>query len=689
MALSKIDSGLILFEDCEEWDGWSPPGEETQQPSSDNTYILETSLQYSGLACFGMYMNSAYSDTFGAMLSKVLNVGSGGGRRLHIYHKSPDCPTYGVLKPVIIGNQSITHSGVHDWTNEALTISDNVTGNVTVNINYGRIPHACGSAHCYVDHLLICKNDYLTVQGVVGGQKVAIFRASDDQEINHGTCAVGETQVAINLGADEPFPEMVYLKVYGTDGYTLIDITLNFEVCGGDVWAWYPTTGDIILTSDAEVIYRNASETGTPKSATITATVLYPDETPAEDVTVFFSTRIGSLSETEVQTDENGQATTVLTSSTDYGMTVVAAKCLGGNGLSPGAGFIRMHIYYDVESADAEQEFQFYVEGKQYAHGDGKYERKNDVPGLLEVDLTENDATISKLALVSIYRLGVQEWAGIVTGRNIHASGDSVSWKVKGADNSRMLSTRVIPSESYSDKTPAFILNDLLTKYPCGVTVGDLGDYTTRTLTITFDNLTLLQAIEKIAAETGWTWRVNLDRSFDFAASFPGNASIASFVEGDVENPIGPDSDSDQNYLSAPNRIFLRGADTTTRSVATDTTSVEEVGLLEAPDFQSEIEDQEGVEIACQAELQKTIGGSESQQIYAKDTYPTGTYDVESFISVTSEKLNVDGSFAVKVFERDLSDAYWVRFELTSRRKSSIELDERYRRMAKEAATAS
>jgi hypothetical protein len=102
----------------------------------------------------------------------------------------------------------------------------------------------------YWQHLVICSSVNLTVAGLAAGQKVELYRASDNYLI--GSAIASGSSVAISMDS-ENFPLNCYLKVYATDAATLIETTSTYEMCGGDTWGWTPpavTYANVLDTSD-------------------------------------------------------------------------------------------------------------------------------------------------------------------------------------------------------------------------------------------------------------------------------------------------------------------------------------------------------------------------------------------------------------------------------------------------------
>ena len=105
------------------------------------------------------------------------------------------------------------------------------------------------------------------------------------------------------------------------------------------------------MTSTAFIIFAPQAS-GTPKSATITATLLTPAGAPYPGVTIYFTTGRGSVTPASAVTDANGQASTALTSTT-HGFAVVKCNWPGDASVPAAVGFMTHHVFYDAEVGDA------------------------------------------------------------------------------------------------------------------------------------------------------------------------------------------------------------------------------------------------------------------------------------------------------------------------------------------------
>jgi hypothetical protein len=102
---------------------------------------------------------------------------------------------------------------------------------------------------------------------------------------------------------------------------------------------------------------------------------------------------------------------------------------------------------------------------------------------------------------------------------------------VSGIDISGLLDFSTITVESYTAKSPEYMIGDLLTKYPCGITAGNLA-----TSGVSMDLMVnaegLGAAIQRICKMVGYYYRTNIDRTLDFAQQFGSELVAVAFTEG-------------------------------------------------------------------------------------------------------------------------------------------------------------
>jgi hypothetical protein len=678
MPITRTVQGLIYFDALNEQNGWIT-GQEGYPYSGISDGGHED--KYFWTTAFGTIYNSSFNYWF-----KTLDTGSVNGRRVHVWHRHGGCAWDSYDYPFAIIHAygyGIVRTGVYcnshheDWQHHAATLSDGYKGlqPCAVAYTYTPIGAACKPT-CCADLLVICKSDILTVDGLIVGQKVEYYRSSDDVKLGEDTVGAGESSVTLDINGQE-FPMQIYLKIYGTDGIVLIETTASYEMCGGDTWTWTPGAGTLKITVDADVIYRSAAA-GTPKTCNVTGNLKTLAGANYPGATIYFSTTLGAVSPSSDVTDASGNAHTALTSTT-HGLAVIEAKWLGDATVPACSAYYVVHVFYEAEVGDSDKKFQFYVQGIEYVYCGGKYrfneEGRTDT---FEAVIPEWVDTITKGGLVSFYRKGVKEFTGVLKMVDRSMSESPRVW-LGGSDVSILLDNRVVDIQIYTNKTPQYIVSDLLTKFPCGIVEGSLGS-NPDTITVTVDTESLYKAIERIVDLVGWVFRVNMNRTLDFAANFTGTGSSAVFTEG--ENIF--DAERLEDFYSMKNYIRMKGDGVT--SIKQDGTRIKEYGLLQAPAYQKKIATQSTLDIACQAELDLKKDESERIGIEVKDDYDVGIFGCEDSITVTSPTIGLSGSYTVKSIERDLNDVNYARLELSNRSIELWELDETYRRMTKDAS---
>jgi hypothetical protein len=676
MPISRTVIGLIYYDECDSTSGYD-------WPTDHAVFGVDTSIKHSGTGSLyahlspGGYPIVAYG-------WKEVPTGYGDGRRIRLWNKTVISSSTPGFTPVTFyfwtyppwwWSPFSEEFTAHDWTHYKGTINSwNVQGGMRMWLAYIRNTDSDDAGYNYCDHLVIAQSDNVIVTGLTPGQKVYLYRSSDNALIGSATCQAGQTSVSISLDAED-YPLQCYAKIYATNGTTLIETTSSYEICGGDTWNWTAGAGTLTMSSDVDIIYRQAAS-GTPKTANIIANLKTPAGAPYPDATIQFTVSLGSVSPTSDTTDANGNAHTALTA-TVHGLAVLMAQWLGDASVPACSAYYVVHVFYETEATDETKDYQFFVEGIEYSFVTGHY-NQNEIgaPQDFEVEIPEWVSTITPNGLVNIYRLGILEFHGILTGIKRSLLSDRVL--LKGPDVSALLDTRIVDLKIYSAKTADYIIDDLLDSFPCGIKPGTLAVDPTA-LTITIDTESLFKAIPRICDLIGWHYRVTLNRTLDFAESFTGGTTTASFTEGDGI----VDADRDINYRPIANKIRMKGDGI--YSTKQDGTKIQQRGIHEAPAFNKTISDQTTLDEACQALVDMRKTEEETIPLKAWDTYEPGTFGPEDYITVTSSRLGLSGLYQIRKITRDMTDAEYVELDLSNRSKAYWELDEEYRRMTKDA----
>jgi hypothetical protein len=358
---------------------------------------------------------------------------------------------------------------------------------------------------------------------------------------------------------------------------------------------------------------------------------------------------------------------------------VVKANWLGDANVPACSAYITVHVFYEAEAPDTSKSYQLYIEGIEYAYNSGRY-TQNELGAAndFEAEIPEWLSTITINGYVNIYRKGVKEFHGILRMPNRSLS-DSPRVTLKGPDVSTLLNDRVVDTKIYSGKTPQYILNDLLTSFPCGITAGSLGANAS-SLTVTIETESLQKAIPRICDLVNWHYRINLDRTLDFAESFSGGVAPVSFTEGADILLL----DRQTSYSAVANSIRMRGDGIT--STKSDGTKIQQQGLHQVPVFNKSISNQATLDAACQAYLDMKKVEEEIIQLDAVDAYDPGTFGPEDYVTVTAPTVGISGTYQIRKIERDMTDPSLAKLDLSNRTKSYWELDEEYRRMTKDVS---
>jgi hypothetical protein len=262
--------------------------------------------------------------------------------------------------------------------------------------------------------------------------------------------------------------------------------------------------------------------------------------------------------------------------------------------------------------------------------------------------------------LVGFYRLGVKEYIGIMSKPARSLSGNP-QVVLGGTDASALLETRVVTTKSYLTKTVAYIVNDLLTSFPCGITVGTIDAYSA-TLTIDFADETLVSSISRLLNLIGWEYEITSSYTLNAKETLGTELPSIAFTEGvdlfDVKWA------EDSTVLA--NSIRMRGAQSLV-STKYDPASVGSMGLIEALAFEKSLGTQALLDIAAEAELVRSVEAPETIRGNVKDKYAVGSWGAGDWITVTSPSLELSGTYKVIKVTRRLPDSYYAELELGSK----------------------
>jgi hypothetical protein len=136
------------------------------------------------------------------------------------------------------------------------------------------------------------------------------------------------------------------------------------------------------------------------------------------------------------------------------------------------------------------------------------------------------------------------------------------------------------------------------------------------------------------------------------------------------------------------------------RSSATNSAGAASTGSGEAVLYLPTVSDQATLDKAAAAALaawqaSRSSGTSnlnmnqlmENVTLEVKDTYGSGAYVPEDQVTITSATLGLSGLYKVKRIERDMTDPYYAKLDLTTRHTEYWELDESLRRTVRNLNT--
>jgi hypothetical protein len=426
-------------------------------------------------------------------------------------------------------------------------------------------------------------------------------------------------------------------------------------------------------------IYKQGA-VATPKSVEITFRLRDLDDNPLSGKTIQFSTSLGSVSPSSDETDIDGYASTTLTSGSTIGWAVVKGYYDGLAGAGASSTYVEVAIYDDADSGDSSKKYQVFVQGIPCKFVSGNYKRVADFePQQFSVELDQVYTSLIGAFEIVIYKRGQKDFVGRV--RKIKLTLDD-HMILSGVSNHWKLARR-IAKKTYTGKDPKEILEDVLVRYPAGVSIGDISTYGTA-MTLDFDYDNLLVILRRLLDITGWQARLNLDDSLDFAPSF-GSSSSVSFATGDKNVHLEREID----YAPVDTRTFLIGATLDLVSDREDTSAEATQGLIEEAFFDKNITDQTILDLQNQKILDarknavERIAGGVIDLAYAADAY--GVFDQ---VTVSDEKTGLSGSYKVVALARDILDHGYAEIELTNQALESQDLLAKVARSVKDLSVS-
>ena len=547
-----------------------------------------------------------------------------------------------------------------------LSIPVGETGSKTVEL---KIRNTSGSAlgmknaeHLW-DDLVLMLDSTITIKGLLGGQKIELYDSGGSLR-KSGTCPGAGIDVVLT-GIDALIATAYgfsgYFKVYDTDGATLLYTSSTDIRWGGDVYTWLPNESKCEISTDYTLIYRDGSGLS-PTSATVTVTLTNKDTgAKLSGKTIQWTGGLGTCSPTSSDTDSNGQASTTFSAGANPGLGGVRADFAGDATYGPSSALQLIDIYCGQPTPDSSKDFQFWIAGQEAVVGSGKYKAASDFkPQSFSFTTPLMSLSVGGWWAIEIYRKGVREFIGRIFTRS-RQGGPNPQLTLTGVDEIVILQRRVA-NKAYTDE-PKVIIEDLLTRYPCGVTAGSIAAYGAPIkLEATYENL--YDALVQIAKDTGWKFRLNPDRTLDFGPSFGITRDITITIG---KNAVQTSHDEDWTQIDTKVYVIGAGSGVSLVSTAEDPTGQLTYGLIEEPFLEKNISEQGTLDLRAQEILNQRKDVKDTIGVDWVDTLATGAYMPHDSLTVTDADAGLSGTYIVKSISRDLADANKAGLELANR----------------------
>jgi hypothetical protein len=541
----------------------------------------------------------------------------------------------------------------------------------------------CIAAYCW-DDLILMVDSKMVVHGMLGGQKIELYDSGGSLR-KQGTCP--QTGVDVELtGIDDLIPTANgfsgYFKVYDTDSVSLLYTTPTATRWGGDEYTWIPNQSAMDILTEHTLIYRTGSGL-LPTQTNVTITLKDKDSgTPLEGKTILWTPNLGTCDPESGQTDENGQASTTFTAGANPGFAGVLAEFDGDATYGLSSIIQAIDIYYAQPVPGAAKDFQVWIAGQEAAIAGGNYKLSSDFkPQSFSFTTPLMSLTVGGWWPVEIYRKGVVEFVGRIFGRK-RQGGPSPQLTVTGVDEIIMVQRRVA-NKGYTDE-PKLIIEDLLTRYPCGISAGTIATYgAVIKLDATYENL--YDALMQIAKVTGWKFRLNANRTLDFGSSFGTTRDITITLGENLAQ-----STHEEDWSQIDTKVYVIGAAAGAALVSTaeDPTGKLVYGLIEEPFLEKNISEQGTLDLRAQEIIAQHQGVKETVAVDWIDTLSPGAYAPHDSLTVTDPETGISGLYSVKSITRDLTDANKSALELANRLDTIADALQSIRKDVKDLAVA-
>jgi hypothetical protein len=219
----------------------------------------------------------------------------------------------------------------------------------------------------------------------------------------------------------------------------------------------------------------------------------------------------------------------------------------------------------------------------------------------------------------------------------------------------------VVDENIYSGVPTGYILSNLLSQYPCGITVGTFVPEPTPVSSY-LDTVSLLAAIQTVVALVDYAFRVNDDLTLDYAPEF-GEQTDVVFTEGvNLQTPK-----LTQDLSIVLNQMHVRGHGLiNNRSTGVDAASALEFGPQEGTDLQQTLVDYATIVVLAETDAAANAALSVAISVEVTDENPPGTFDIGDAITVNSPTLGLSGYHQVQQIIRKFTDPYYAQLQLGS-----------------------
>jgi hypothetical protein len=560
------------------------------------------------------------------------------------------------------------------------------TGSQTVEL---KLRNASASrAECYAvyswDDLVLMIDSVITIHGLLGGQKIELYDSGGSLR-KSGTCPqTGEDVILTGLDALIPTANGFsgYFKVYDTDGVSLLYTTPTETRWGGDEYLWIPNQSSMEITAEHMLIYRSGSGLS-PTQTNVTITLKDKDTgTPLEGKTILWTPNLGTCNPESGQTDQNGQASTTFTAGTSPGFAGVLAEFDGDATYGLSSIIQAIDIYYAQPVPDESKDFQVWICGQEAAIAGGSYKLSSDFkPQSFSFRTPLLNLSVGGWWAIEIHRKGVVDFMGRIFTRK-RQSGPNPQLTVTGVDEVIMIQRRVA-NKGYTDE-PKLIIEDLLTRYPCGISAGTIATFgAVIKLDATYENL--YDALMQIAKVTGWKFRLNPNRTLDFGQSFGTTRDITINLG---ENLAQSTHEEDWTQIDTKVYVIGKAAEAALVSSAEASAGSLVYGLIEETFLEKNIDEQGTLDLRAQEILAQHEGVKETITVDWIDTLPPGSYGPHDSVTVSDSETGLSGLYIAKTLTRDLTDANRASLELANRADTIADALQSVRKDVKDLAVA-